>query len=185
MKKYILYEHINKINNKKYIGITSQENPKRRWQNGKGYVNQPKFYRAIQKYGWDNFEHNIIAVQLSKDMASFLEKFYIKYYNTITNGYNSDEGGVVTCHSKETRQKIAEANKKRIITKEMKENMSKGQRGNNNRGKTVRCVETGVIYPSAQKAALAIGLSGHSGIAACCRKVKDYKTAGGYHWEYV
>lgn len=185
MKSYILYEHRNKINGKRYIGITSQSNPNKRWQNGKGYANQPKFYNAIIKYGWDNFEHNIIASNLSEDIVSSLEKIYIKRYNTISNGYNCDKGGTKTCHSQATKQKIANANRNRVITDIMRENMSKGQLGNNNRGKAVKCIETGLVYPSAQKAATAVGLSGHSGIAACCRKAKDYKTAGGYHWEYI
>ena len=50
MKKYIVYQHKNKITNKSYIGITSQE-PEQRWKNGNGYINHPKFYPAIQKYG--------------------------------------------------------------------------------------------------------------------------------------
>ena len=44
---------------KYYIGITSQAVNKR-WKNGKGYKSSPYFYNAIQKYGWNNFEHNIL-----------------------------------------------------------------------------------------------------------------------------
>lgn len=44
---YTVYEHINKINGKKYIGITSQ-NPERRWGNNRnGYKSSPYFYSAI------------------------------------------------------------------------------------------------------------------------------------------
>lgn len=46
--------------NKRYIGITSQK-PEIRWANGKGYSYNKHFYRAIQKYGWDNFEHRILC----------------------------------------------------------------------------------------------------------------------------
>lgn len=43
MKKFIIYKHTNKINNKIYIGQTSQI-PERRWrENGSGYKDSPKF----------------------------------------------------------------------------------------------------------------------------------------------
>ena len=66
---YIVYQHKNKINNKVYIGITSQI-PERRWgSNGCNYKSSPHFYSAIQKYGWDNFEHNILFTNLTKEKA--------------------------------------------------------------------------------------------------------------------
>lgn len=37
MKKWTIYCHINKINNKRYIGQTDQQNLNKRWQNGNGY----------------------------------------------------------------------------------------------------------------------------------------------------
>ena len=46
-------------NKKVYIGITSK-NVNTRWQNGKGYPNNPYFTNAILKYGWDNIQHIIL-----------------------------------------------------------------------------------------------------------------------------
>ena len=54
-----IYLHRNKINNKVYIGQTIQS-PEERWKNGNGYKGCYYFYNAIQKYGWDNFEHIIL-----------------------------------------------------------------------------------------------------------------------------
>lgn len=93
MKNFYVYMHTNKENNKAYVGITSRINPEYRWRKGDGYITQTKFYRAIQKYGWENFEHVIIAANLSKTDAVLLEKQLIRQYDTINNGYNVDEGG--------------------------------------------------------------------------------------------
>lgn len=56
---YTIYCHINKVNGKTYVGITSSS-PELRWKNGEGYKNCRKFYNAILKYGWDNFYHIIL-----------------------------------------------------------------------------------------------------------------------------
>lgn len=89
---YTVYVHTNKINNKKYVGITSQK-PQWRWNNGKGYQTQPKFYNAIRKYGWDGFTHTILHTGLTKEQAATLEQSYIAHYDSINNGYNVSIGG--------------------------------------------------------------------------------------------
>lgn len=90
--KYCVYCHINKENNKKYIGITKTEVNKR-WHNGAGYKGQPKFYRAIQKYGWDGFYHEIIASNLTESEAKNFEILLIDKLDAIQNGYNVSKGG--------------------------------------------------------------------------------------------
>lgn len=93
-KTWVLYMHINKINDKKYIGITCQD-PVVRWgKNGNGYKGQI-FFKAIQKYGWDNFDHKIIKTHLSKEEAVALEIQYIREYGShiSKHGYNVTYGG--------------------------------------------------------------------------------------------
>lgn len=91
---YCVYMHINNVNNKRYIGITSV-NPKKRWSKGIGYKQNFHFWNSIQKYGWDSFNHLIIKSNLSKACACTLEKILIKFYNTTdpSKGYNRSEGG--------------------------------------------------------------------------------------------
>ena len=94
-KNYCVYMHVCKYNQKKYIGITCQK-PKDRWANGKGYKNNQYFYRAIQKYGWnDGFIHKIIKDNISKEEAQLLEVELIKFYDTMNRdkGYNIYLGG--------------------------------------------------------------------------------------------
>ena len=74
-KTYTIYVHINKLNNKCYVGQTCRAVAKR-WKNGAGYLDgsQPKFENAIKKYGWANFEHKIIYTNLTLEEANKLEK---------------------------------------------------------------------------------------------------------------
>lgn len=105
MGAYVVYAHKNKVNGKKYIGMTN--NPERRWRS-KGIEYKPKsyekqnrpFWNAIEKYGWKNFEQKILAEKLTFEEACELEKKYIQEYETTphANGYNvalGGEGGLV------------------------------------------------------------------------------------------
>ena len=91
---FCVYMHTNKVNSKRYIGITNQR-PLYRWRtDGSGYKHQI-FGRAINKYGWENFDHELLAVDVSKKEACELEQKYIQEYQT-TNpeyGYNVSTGG--------------------------------------------------------------------------------------------
>ena len=94
MDNYKLYVHITP-NNKRYFGITSQKEVSSRWNNGNGYKHQVLFFRAIQKYGWDNIQHIILVENLSKNWACQLERDLIWKYqsNNPKYGYNMTDGG--------------------------------------------------------------------------------------------
>jgi hypothetical protein len=91
---FTVYMHVNKTNQKKYIGITSQK-PEDRWgPNGNKYTAQ-YFSRAIEKYGWDNFDHYILCEDLAENEAKQLEVTLIEEHNTFNPefGYNCTLGG--------------------------------------------------------------------------------------------
>jgi len=92
-KPYKVYKHTTP-SNKVYIGITSMPTAKR-WKNGKGYECCTAFARAIQKYGWQNIAHEILADGLGKDEACEMEKSLIKHYQADdpAHGYNLTSGG--------------------------------------------------------------------------------------------
>ena len=48
MATYQIYAHINKINHKVYVGLTSAVNPNNRWHGGSGYQKNDRFYSEIQ-----------------------------------------------------------------------------------------------------------------------------------------
>lgn len=106
---YCVYKHTSP-SNKVYIGITSQK-PEYRWRNGNGYKYHLYFYNAIQKYGWDNFKHEVLFEGLTKEEAEQKEIELIKKYksNLKEYGYNIDNGGNSNGkHSNVTRKKIKE-----------------------------------------------------------------------------
>ena len=137
MDKYTVYVHINKINHKKYIGITKQK-PEDRWgKNGENYKESSHFYAAIQKYGWDNFEHIILKENLTKEQACNMEIHLIKQYNTQNNkfGYNVLPGGTSPAMPQEVREKISRSMKgnknglNKVCSEEKKQKISKAQKG--------------------------------------------------------
>lgn len=110
MKNYVVYVHINKINNKMYFGITCQ-NTDTRWKNGHGYKKgNPYFWNAICKYGWENFYHIVLFKDLSKELANIIESELVKIYNTTDKkyGYNLMNGGNSNRHTEYTKRKIKE-----------------------------------------------------------------------------
>ena len=98
MGNWTVYKHTNKINGKSYIGITSRK-PEDRWgTNGYKYQSQKSKYlcfsKAIQKYGWDNFTHEILFTGLTTEDACKKEKELISFYNSKAPfGYNLTDGG--------------------------------------------------------------------------------------------
>lgn len=100
---YIVYKHecmLCQSSNGIYIGITSQK-PQSRWCNGHGYLSknldgsyhQPKIAKAILKYGWENFTHEVLFENLTEIEAKLKEKELIAYYNSYEQGLNCTLGG--------------------------------------------------------------------------------------------
>jgi len=115
-KRYCVYKHTSP-SGKVYIGITSL-NVNTRWANGQGYRSQKVFYRAIKKYGWNNFSHEILFSNLTENEAKNKEIDLIKKYKSNctkwqnpTYGYNSTDGGDSRTHnlktSNETKFKLS------------------------------------------------------------------------------
>ena len=130
---YKVYVHINKSNGKRYYGITKQE-VEERWKNGHGYSSNKHFMNAINKYGWNNFEHIVIAKGLTEEEAKWLEIELIREFDTTNQdkGYNitlGGEGGNGLKHTKEARKKIREASKGKTLSEETRKKISEASKG--------------------------------------------------------
>lgn len=178
-KMFKVYIHLNKINNKAYIGQTCQTLNKR-WGNGSCYKHSPHFYAAIQKYGWDNFEHIIWADNLTQEQANIVEKKLIALFDTTNNklGYNCRVGGDNSKHSQESIEKMRLAKKGHSVSEAWKEKIkqvnSKAVRQYTKKGDFIK------QYQSMSQAEIDTGIKCQS-ISACCRGVTQ--SAGGYVWE--
>ena len=88
------YKVTNKENNKIYIGQTIQ-NPKQRWRHHLEEAklgSDLKFHKALRKYGKDLFSWEVLEI-VNENELNEREKYWISYFDSYKNGYNSTEGG--------------------------------------------------------------------------------------------
>lgn len=137
---YRVYYHQNLVNGKFYVGVTKQD-VERRWRHdGSGYkYHNPLMWRAICKYGWENFDHVIFASGLTKEEAENMEIILIEKLNSIKNGYNIYPGGQLRS------EENIEANRIGHI------GLHVG--GKNPRAKKVKCLESGLEFDTISDAA--------------------------------
>ena len=190
-KNYKLYVHICP-NGKRYYGIT-KKNPSRRWENGHGYKKNQHFFRAIEKYGWDNIEHIILHDSLTEHEAKELEQYYIQWYDTANkeHGYNISLGGdynpmLGKHHTDETKARISKAHIGKHHSDEAKKKMSKNskgknQGGNNGKSKKVICLDTSEIFQTVTSASKSV----NGGAPGLSQAMKDNRPYKGYTFKYL
>ena len=206
---YTVYMHTSP-DGKRYVGMTAKT-PEQRWRNK--YHNNEKFSKAIKKYGWNNFSHDVLFENLSKEDAEKIEKALIKKYDTANpaKGYNIALGGHGNSgyhHSEETKSKIRKSLTGIQHTDERKAKQSAATRNKwrnpeyrlqmvaahigKNRGKDnatskrIRQLSlTGEIIKEFDALADAERELGinHRMISDCCRGRQ--KTCKGFKWEYA
>lgn len=109
-----IYKLTNKINGKPYVGQTTEKDINNRWKKYKYLLckEQPKIYRALKKYGVDNFLFEVIDNACeSQTQLDDLETLYIEKFDSIRNGYNCKTGGSNGRPSEESRQKMSNSKK--------------------------------------------------------------------------
>lgn len=208
---YLIYLHRNLINNKVYIGMTcNTTSPNTRWRNGKGYCNQP-FYKDIQKYGWDNFEHIIIENNIPTDKINERENYWIKYYNADNPqfGYNGRTSSTVNDltrqHMKEGWHKNPQR-KKQVSAQITQLNKTINRCGENNsmygtkrigkeaaRKRKVQCLETGKIFETLTDASAWCNPNGSNLRSHIAQQIQGKRKSCGkhpetgvpLHWKYI
>ena len=91
-----IYKITNKVNGKSYIGQTIQSVKERFYQHCATKCSQAilnmVIHKAINKYGKSNFTIEVIEEVESTNLND-RERYWIRYYDSYNNGYNSTEGG--------------------------------------------------------------------------------------------
>lgn len=124
-----IYKYENKINHKVYIGQTVDPAARHYSHISKSRTVKSKFYNAVRKYGWENFDYSIIAhadAEDIKELSSLLDSLeiqYIEQYNSYKHGYNSTIGGR-SCRGKEMPDSFIEYCKHRTYSEETRKKMS-------------------------------------------------------------
>lgn len=136
MKIYTIYKATNTVNNKIYIGFDSDW-PTRKYSHKNHYHREQyktkRFYKAINKHGWDKFNWEIIYQSKDKTHCLQMETHFIKEYQSYVNdghGYNLNlggEGNAGHTHSEETKNKISQSTKLTMNRPEIREKLSKAQ----------------------------------------------------------
>lgn len=206
MNKVIgIYKIENTQNGKVYIGQSiniHQRWHKHRWKLENKKHDNKHLQNAWDKYGETAFVFSILE-ECKRTELNDREKIYIDKYKSCERdfGYNITSGGKcepltaehienlrrshlgnkLTPHTKE----IAIANLRKPKSKETCEKISKSRMSDKNpMAKSVVCVETEIIYPSASDASRITGIC-RANISQVCRGSGRLKTAGGYHWEFI
>lgn len=206
----IVYKVTNKINGKVYIGITTKTLEHRK----KIHIRDSKrmdtyFYRAIRKYGEENFEWEVIDTAETKEELSELEKYYIKLYDSFDNkdkGYNTTSGGYESWEITEEErinrsERVKGENnpmygrespmKGKKFTEEHKAKISNSLKnsyrphvikGNNPSAKKVINLDTGEIFDTLTDASDKYGISRQM-IGKVCNGYN--KMAKGYRWAFI
>lgn len=190
-KKYVVYCHTNKINGKRYVGITCQK-PTERWKNGRGYIGCTEFYNAILKYGWEEFSHEILFENLTKEEAEQKEIYLIEKWQ-LTNskqGYNLALGGLINYPTEEMRKKLSDANrgkpswnKGKCLTDKHRKKLSEAKKDfTPSNKKNILCVETGKVYKSITDASKDTNADRSNISAVCNGRLRKTK---GLHFRFI
>jgi len=211
MKNYHLYIITNKVNDKKYVGITKKGYQYRfNWHLDDARRHSPKqnnivLYHAIRKHGSENFVVALLEEGDSWKHLCDLERAAIIKHNTFmgvkkSHGYNMTKGGdgVSGMTWKWSEEQKLDFKNRVVNTKEYRQKIS----DNNARywfGKTVsdekkaqiskklkgvcgkKCIIDGVIYDSALTASKALSLHVETVRKRCRQKYKDYRFVAGYN----
>lgn len=203
---YTVYLRTNTVNEKQYVGQTS-DFTRRNWDWNTLSNHYANIFLAQERneYGLENFKTEILAEVETQEEAWELEKKFIKELNTkYPNGYNLTDGGegISGYHfTEQARNKISQKAKGRKHSEETKKKMSESRKGEKHwnygrhwsdeyKRKQSRPLlqidkntnEIIAEFPSTMEVERQLGFN-HSNITRCCNGF--LKQVYGFKWSYL
>ena len=125
----IIYKITNKINGKCYIGQTTNiVNRFKKYKRLECQL-QEKLYRALVKYGIDNFSFEEFDYADNQETLDFLEQIYILCFDSREQGYNIREGGWGGRMAETSKQKLRELKRSDEFKQKVSQNNSRYWKG--------------------------------------------------------
>lgn len=153
---YYIYIHTCP-NHYTYVGIS--QNPKQRWNNGEGYKSNKDFYQTIQKYGWENIKHEIVAETYYRWIAQKIERTLITYFKRKKKSFNESNIEMKLLEEDKPKRKVKRIGQYNKDTEELIKE-----------------------FDSIREAREYTGISEQGIRSACLNRIK---TSGGYMWKYL
>lgn len=192
-----VYQIINLINGKSYVGQTVQPLSDRWYQHQKDTSHCRALNSAIKKYGKENFRILSLASCDSIEELNKQEQIFIRSLNSMApNGYNLTTGGDSYERSEETKEKISKAkigNKNPMFGKKLENSPQFGKKRTQetklkqSKAKSrfkikIVCHQNSKVYDSIREASRSLGI----GASNICNMLKGkYKQCNGYTFERI
>lgn len=93
---FTIYKYLSP-SKRNYIGITKYPEVRKKQHAQKEYTfeDTTKFANAIRKYGYENFQYEVLETVETLELACEREIYWIEFYDSVNSGYNISPGGNV------------------------------------------------------------------------------------------
>jgi group I intron endonuclease len=193
----LVYQATNLINGKRYIGWTGLDLALRRARhihasNGDRKRHAP-FHYALRKYGAEMFRFSILLIVADKPSALVEEVRLIALLRPEYNATKGGEGILGYRHSEETLEKLrGRKHSEKTLEKmraagraQLESWLARRHIGPEASARSVRCIEDGLVFPSASEASRHYSLPKSAIIEVCNGHHRNRLTVGGRRFSYV
>lgn len=189
MRTGIIYSARNKINGKRYIGATIQpleRRQSRHFYNAFTSKDNHIFAKVVRKYGWDNFEWEVLYKDIPREKLDLAEMCAIYMYDSFDNGYNYAIYGTGTRGRPAHNKGQKGVNSPITGIKRSRETKEKISAGKGSKPFNVYKKDGSFVgvWKTCRSCARDLGVDS-SALSKCLRRYGSFKSLKGYTFKYV